>query len=260
MENKSLAVQSESFDIDLIKRTVAVGATDTELAVFLHQAKKSGLDPLARQIYFMKRKSKSGDVMTVMTSIDGARLISQRSGDFAGEDEPVFIMKQDGKTPDKCTFTVYKLDRLGNRNPITAVAYWDEYVPSVGQDFMWKKMPRTMLAKVAEALALRKAFPQDLSGIYTDEEMAQAGVEVKKNQDIEKMSENALKHISEEIESGHYDSVQILQRLEKAEKKLQSYPHLLEQISEIRETLAIDITPSESVSDEDVDSFIKADE
>jgi hypothetical protein len=67
--------------IALIKRQVCVGATDDELKMFLHQAQRSGLDPLARQIYAIKRNGK----MTIQTSIDGFRVVAQRSGQYAGQ-------------------------------------------------------------------------------------------------------------------------------------------------------------------------------
>lgn len=154
--------------VELIKRTLAVGATDDELKLFLHQCKRTGLDPLSRQIYFMKR----GGKVTIQTSIDGFRAIAERSGDYAGQDEPIWG-KDEGDA--FCKVTVYRF-RGDTRYPAAVgVAFWKEYVPQAGQDFMWKKMPRTMLAKVAEALALRKAYPADLSGLYTGDEMEQSG-------------------------------------------------------------------------------------
>ncbi len=160
--------------VDLIKRTVAKGATDDELQLFLHQCERTGLDPLARQIYFRKQKSKNGDQMTIITGIDGYRLTADRTGKYGGNDDPVF---DDEDSPRKATVTVYKIIG-GLRCPFTSSARWDQYYPGDTQGFMWRKMPHLMLGKCAEALALRKAFPAELSGIYTQEEMEQAGAHV----------------------------------------------------------------------------------
>ena len=154
--------------VDLIKSQIAVGATDDELKLFLHVADKSGLDPLSKQIYFIKRSGK----MTIQTAIDGFRAIADRTGQYIGSSDPVF--EDNGKIPAKATVTVNKVvgGVVGN---FTATARWDEYYPGKSQGFMWDKMPHTMLGKCAEALALRKAFPAQLSGLYTGDEMAQAG-------------------------------------------------------------------------------------
>jgi phage recombination protein Bet len=156
---------------DLIKRTVAKGATNDELEIFLHQCRKTGLDPLAKQIYFQKRKTKNGDQMTIITGIDGYRLVADRTKQYAGNDDPVF---DDDEKPTKATVTVYKLID-GVRCAFTASARWSQYYPGDYLGFMWNKMPHLMLGKCAEALALRKAFPAELSGVYTAEEMHQAG-------------------------------------------------------------------------------------
>ncbi len=174
------AVSSVSWtadQIDLIKRTIAVGATNDELQLFLHQAKRTGLDPLSRQIHFVKRKDKG----TIQTAIDGYRLIADRTGKYAGSDDYLFdegisqYMHMIGKrgNPITATVTVYKMVD-GSKVPFTATAAWGEYFPGEAQGFMWKKMPYLMIGKCAEALALRKAFPAELSGIYTNEEMQQA--------------------------------------------------------------------------------------
>lgn len=160
--------------VDLIKRTVAKGATDDELKLFLHHATKTGLDPLSKQIYFQKRKTKNGEQMTIITGIDGYRLTADRTGKYAGNDDPVFDNEEN---PKKAVVTVYKLVG-GVRCPFTASARWDQYYPGDYQGFMWKKMPNLMLGKCAEALALRKAFPAELSGVYVKEEMDQADKDV----------------------------------------------------------------------------------
>ena len=172
-----MKIEFNEEQVKLIKDTVAPDATDTELQLFLYQAKRTGLDPLARQLYFLKRNVKVGNEwkkkVSIQTSIDGFRVIAERNGSYAGQSEPEF--EEAGATPKLCKVRVYRFGPNGERYEASVgVAYWNEYVPQSGQDFMWRKMPHTMIAKVAEALALRKAFPQDLSGIYTEEEMAQA--------------------------------------------------------------------------------------
>lgn len=158
--------------IDLIKSTIAKDSTAEELKLFLYHCKKTGLDPLARQIYFQKRRNKKTgkDMMTILTGIDGYRLIAHRTGQHAGIDATIF---DDEKNPRKADVTVYKLLK-GIRCPFTASARWDQYYPGDTQGFIWNKMPHLMLEKCAEALALRKAFPNELSGIYTQEEMEQS--------------------------------------------------------------------------------------
>ena len=170
-DSKALTVLDEGWTpakVELIKRTIAKDATEDELAMFLHRCKATGLDPLARQIHFVKRSNQA----VIQTGIDGYRLIADRTGLYAGNDDPQYGPEQ-GERPTTATVTVWKLVN-GQRCPFTATARWKEYAPEGNQGFMWKRMPYLMLGKVAEALALRKAFPQDLSGIYVDEEMHQA--------------------------------------------------------------------------------------
>lgn len=187
MENGLQKIDFNPETVELIKRTIAKDATDDELKLFLHQCKRTQLDPMTRQIYFMKRAGK----VSIQTSIDGFRVIAERSGDYAGQDEPIF--GEDPKTGEMfCKVTVYRF-RNDTRYPAAVgVAYWKEYCPQSGQDFMWKKMPHTMLAKVAEALALRKAYPQDLSGLYTGDEMAQADKPENVINDVPEESERQL--------------------------------------------------------------------
>lgn len=149
---------------ELIKRTVAQGATDDELALYLHDCERRGVHPLDKLLHFTKR----GGRYTPITSIDLFRSRAASSGHHAGTDDAVFV---EGKPyPVSATVTVYRLT-AGVRCPYTATARWAEYFPGEQQGHMWKKMPYTMLAKCAEALALRKGFPQELGGLYISEEL-----------------------------------------------------------------------------------------
>lgn len=157
--------------LELVKSQVAPDATFDELAYFLSVAKSRGLDPLHKQIYAIHRYDKRKDrkVMAIQTGIDGYRAIADRTGDYCGNDEAVF--SEEHNKPVSASVTVWKLVR-GVRTPFTAAARFSEYRQD--RSPMWSRMPFTMLAKCAEAKALRKAFPAQLSGVYTGAEMHQA--------------------------------------------------------------------------------------
>lgn len=158
--------------VDLIKTQIAKDCTNEELALFVSVCERTGLDPFSRQIYAIKRSDKyapGGKRMVIQTGIDGYRLIADRCGSYAGQDEPVFTY-DDSYRVSKATVTVYKLVS-GQRCGFAASALMAEYRQ---QSPLWDRMPHVMLAKCAEAAALRKAFPADLSGLYTQEEMMQA--------------------------------------------------------------------------------------
>jgi phage recombination protein Bet len=157
------------------------GASEGDLALFLHYAQRTGLDPFSRQIYMIGRNSKGTTKYTIQSSIDGLRIIAQRSGEYAGQTAPMWCGPDgdwkdvwlDSKPPVAAKIGVY---RKGFTEALWAVARLDSYAPKYQGKLsgLWVTMPDVMLAKVAESLALRKAFPNDLSGIYTTEEMAQA--------------------------------------------------------------------------------------
>jgi phage recombination protein Bet len=172
VEQASTDYSSE--DVQLIKETVAKDCTPAELKLFLYTCKRTGLDPLVdRQIYAIKRRDNrlGRDVMTIQTGIDGYRLVADRTQKYAGNDDAVF---DNERNPRKATVTIWKSIE-GVKCAFTASARWDEYYPGDGKEgFFWRKMPCTMLAKCAEALALRKGFPKELSGVYVKEEMDQA--------------------------------------------------------------------------------------
>jgi phage recombination protein Bet len=150
----------------LVKKTIAKDATPDELQLYLYDCSRRGVHPLDRLLHFTKRSGK----YTPITSIDFMRIRAHATGACAGIDDPIFSGVP--MNPDFAAhITVYRMVQ-GQRCAFSATARWREYKPD--QDFMWRKMPYLMLGKVAEALALRKAFPQELAGLYESSELDQA--------------------------------------------------------------------------------------
>lgn len=161
-------------EIEALKDTIKASnrdMTDAQFTVFMAAARQLGLDPLARQIVPIFQ----GGRMTVQTTIDGFRLIAERTRKYRGQVGP-FWCGPDGEWKDVWladgapTAAKVGVKRSDFDEPMWGVARYKSYAKGGN----WANMPDVMLAKVAESLALRKAFPAELSGAYIREEMLQA--------------------------------------------------------------------------------------
>lgn len=173
--------------VDLIKRTICVGGTDDELALFIANCNRTQLDPFARQIYAVKRwNAEAGrEVMSTQISIDGQRIVANRSGmyrgqtkkEWCGEDQvwkDVWLSKN---PPSAARVGVHHAQFA---EPLYAVARFEAFAQKKKDGSltrMWAEKGDLMIAKCAEAQALRAAFPHDLSGLYISEEMVDEGVQ-----------------------------------------------------------------------------------
>ncbi len=174
----SALANKEEFALDFsneklafLKKHYAPDATDIEFEHFIGVCRARGLNPEAKQIYFIKFKNKNGgyDVSHV-ASIDAYRLIAHRTGVYLGCSEPQFDYRGKDSLPYSCSVTVKKI--VGSQiAEFTSKVFIEEQQSFSARQTMWNKAPRRMLIKCAEAQALRMAFPQDLSGLYIQEEM-----------------------------------------------------------------------------------------
>lgn len=166
-------------EIDTIKATIAQGCTDEEVSLFIAAASTMDLNPFAREIYAIRRRSKQRvpgtnnwdwvEKMVITIGVDGYRKVAASGGLYAGQEGPFF--SDDGehwtevwmkpKPPALCKVIVHG---HGFKTPVTAIGRWDRYAPEPLQG-QWKDAGPEMLAKCTEVLALRRAFPAQMQGL-----------------------------------------------------------------------------------------------
>lgn len=156
-------------------QSVRMFAPSGIMAAFIQACRRTGLDPTAKQIY----AALIGGKWTILTGVDGFRVVAQRTGQYQGQ-TPIQWTRdgvtwvdawlpelQGGTKGEKPAAARIGILRKGFTEPLMQVVTWAEFGRSGGN---WNDRPAHMLAIRAETHALRRAFPNDLSGMYTPED------------------------------------------------------------------------------------------
>lgn len=190
--------------VALIRRTAAKDCNHDEFEQFMHVVSDLNLNPLRKQIYaFVYNKDKPDKrSMSIIIGIDGFRAIAERSGNYRPDDTAPEYRYDDALKGDTnplgiatCSVKCFKRDsESGEWFPLIGFVTWNEFAPisdewaydkdagrrkPTGKQELsgkWRDMPAHMIQKCAEAQALRKGWPEDLSGVYSAEEMERANV------------------------------------------------------------------------------------
>ncbi len=167
---KELAITPEQ--VTIARNTVAKGLNDAQFSVYLYNCQRQGVHPLDGLIVPIVRTDAGESKLTFVTTVDLLRSRAADTDDYAGSDDPIFeyLDPANVNKPTAATVTVWKFVH-GEKCAFTATARYDEYYPGEKQGFMWRSKPHVMLGKCAEGLALRKAFPKQLAGLYLEEEL-----------------------------------------------------------------------------------------
>ena len=182
MENRQLAT-TQNFNwnekqIDTLRKTVAAGANDEELQMFLHLASKYQLDPFAKELFFIQVPTKNGNRNTIMTSRDGYLSIAERNPHYKGIVSDA-VYANDKFIKGQEVQHTYSLNNRGELAGAYALVYRDDRIAPIyffapikdyyKESQVWRQYPHAMIVKVAEAMALKRAF--SISGLVTQEEI-----------------------------------------------------------------------------------------
>jgi phage recombination protein Bet len=186
-----------SAQLKLIRRTIARKCTEIEFDQFIAVSVQAGLDPLRRQMapLILNASDPERRRMVPWATIDGLRVIAARQGDYRPMETAPLIERDESRLHadlnplgiTRAEVCAWKSND-GVWHPVAGEAWWDEYAPTrqewtadeTGQrrptgnrqlDPAWLRMGRVMIAKCAEAQALRRGWPDLLSGLYGEEEL-----------------------------------------------------------------------------------------
>lgn len=203
-------------NVALIRRMFAKGANEDEFMVFLELAKRYNLDPFKRQIYLLKSRN-SNEPATIMTSHAGLIHIAHESGKWAGM--KTLLITKEGKEvlvcdPDNIAGAVCYIWRTDWKEPLIHAVSFNEYVRRID---IWQTKPQTMIKKVAEAGALRRAF--DLGGLYTPEEMDTEVGNISNYEEDYQEAEEQPRQAKKELPKNNVTYLALIKRIEEVEDR-----------------------------------------
>jgi phage recombination protein Bet len=187
---------------------------------FIRVCEERGLSPWAEQVFCRLDKGPNGEEsLKIIVGINGMRLIADRTGERDGSDPAAYTFDHDGALA-SASVTVYRFYQ-GRRVSYTGVVDFAEYYPGEGKDSLWDRMPKVCLKRCAEAAALREAFAQELGGIYTHEEMAQAkayaDAKAKKKKRRESLVDSGLPTSARSLEMFLVEKLNVTNKANRAE-------------------------------------------
>lgn len=246
--NIQTALEERKIDVAIwstLQNSIFPGAREESIFLAIDYCKARKMDILKKPCHIVPMKVKDARTGSeswrdvIMPGIYEQRITAFRTGQMAGQDEPVFgetITHKGVQAPEWCKVTVYRFIN-GERCAFSHTEYFSEACATTKEDkinSMWRKRPRGQLAKCAEAGALRKAFPDELGGVITADEMIEEPVEVARaeqqnatiieTQSVELISPDQLEEMKKLIEVTQSDVNGVLaacgaQSLEKIPKK-----------------------------------------
>ena len=244
--NTQTALKERNIDLAVwstLQNSVFPGAKDESIILAVDYCKARKLDILKKPCHIVpmqvtisgeKERGADGKLYdkkiwrdVIMPGIYEQRITAFRTGQMAGQDEPVFgetISFKGVDAPEWCRVTVYRLIN-GERCAFSHTEYFSEACATTKEgklNSMWSKRPRGQLAKCAEAGALRKAFPDELGGVITAEEINEDQVNHQENklspensniingQSVELVTDEQIEQIKNLVEVTNSDTVGLL--------------------------------------------------
>ena len=155
--------------------------TDQEIIMFLNLCKYQRLNPFLREAYLIKYGNAPA---TLVVGKEVFTKRARRNKDYAGQQAGIVVLKQDGSMESRIGMLKLPEEELVGgwakvfienfKEPVEITVPLDEYIGRKKDgdiNSQWRGKPATMIRKVALVQALREAFPEDFTGMYSQEEV-----------------------------------------------------------------------------------------